>query len=112
MGWVENLIQILWSEIKESEIIKESGVIVDELYDIEDSPEELFYTSENDINLGGLIRVANQEDSQFIDVDAEIIGKKNYTTRDDWTLTNGLKVRFRGDVQPEQYRDSLLCQTF
>ena len=82
----------------------ENGIIELELGT--DSPEELFYTSENDINLGGLIRVANQEDSQFIDVNAEIIGKKNYTTRDDWTLTNGLKVRFRGDVQPEQYRDS------
>ena len=31
------------SVFKESEIIKESGVIVDELYDIEDSPEELLF---------------------------------------------------------------------
>ena len=70
-----------------------------------DAPDELFYVSSEDINSGGLIRVANQSDAQFIDVVAEIIGKKEYQTRDNWSLTNGLKVRFRGDVQPELYRD-------
>ena len=71
-----------------------------------DIPDEIFYVASNNINVGGIIKVANQEESTFIDVEAEIIGKKFYTTRDNWSLTNGLKVRFSGDVQPAKYQNS------
>lgn len=70
------------------------------------TPNEIWYVAENDINVGGIIKVANQEEATFIDVESEIIGKKYYTTRDGWSLTNGLKVRFAGDVIPETYANS------
>jgi hypothetical protein len=70
------------------------------------TPNEIYYVAENDINIGGLIKVANQEEATTIDVDTEITGKKFYTTRDGWSFTNGLKVRFQGDVTPEKYANS------
>jgi hypothetical protein len=82
----------------------ESGVI--ELTLGPETPNEIFYVADNDINLGGLIKVANIEESQFIDVEAEILGKKSYVTRDGWALSNGMKIRFQGDVTPARYADS------
>ena len=70
------------------------------------TPNEIYYVAENNINIGGLIKVANQEEATTIDVSTEIIGKKFYTTRDGWSLTNGLKVRFQGEVTPEKYANS------
>lgn len=54
----------------------ESGII--ELTLNESTPNEIYYVADNNINIGGLIRVANIEESSFIDVEAEILGKKNY----------------------------------
>lgn len=71
-----------------------------------ETPNEIFYVAENDINVGGIIRVANQSEASFIDVETEIIGKKFYTTRDGWSFTNGLKIRFEGEVVPSKYKDS------
>ena len=82
----------------------EQGII--ELVLGPDAPAEIFYVAENDINVGGVIKVANASEATTIDVDAELIGKKSYTSRDGWTLTNGLKVRFEGEVQPAKYQNS------
>jgi len=71
-----------------------------------DTPSEIFYVAENDVNVGGIIKVANQSEATVIDVEAEILGKKYYQTRDEWSLTNGLKIRFEGDVSPEIYQNS------
>ena len=82
----------------------EDGVI--ELTLGDETPNEIFYVADNDINLGGLIKVANIEEAQFIDVDAEILGKKNYVTRDGWEFSNGMKIRFQGEVTPSIYSNS------
>ena len=82
----------------------ESGVI--EIILGPDAPNEIFYVANNDINMGGIIKVANQNEATTIDVSNEIIGKKYYTTRDGWSLTNGLKVRFEGDITPSIYSET------
>lgn len=82
----------------------EDGVI--ELTLNEASPNEIFYVADNNINIGGLIRVANIEESSFIDVETEILGKKSYTTKAGWSLTNGMKLRFVGEVIPAKYSNS------
>jgi len=81
----------------------EQGVI--ELTLGAETPDQIFYVADNNINLGGLIKVANQNEATFIDVEAEILGKKFYTSRDGWSFTNGLKVRFEGEVIPSIYAD-------
>ena len=87
-----------------SQQVVENGVI--ELLLGPGTPNEIWYVADNDINIGGLIKVANQDEATLIDVATEIVGKKYYQTRDGWSLTNGLKVRFSGDVTPEKYANS------
>ena len=66
-------------------------------------PEVLYYQSENDIDLGGVIHVLPIQSDSRIDVVAEILGKKTYTTSSGIELSNGMKVSFIGTVTPEQY---------
>jgi hypothetical protein len=67
------------------------------------APEVLYYVADNDINISGLIQVRDIEENSEIDVEREIIGKKNYRTEAGFDLSNGMKVRFAGNVTPEIY---------
>jgi hypothetical protein len=67
------------------------------------SPDKLFYVSKNNINVSGIISVANIEDSTFLDIDADIIGKKTYKSANGVEFSNGMKVRFAGQTTPEDY---------
>ena len=71
-----------------------------------DTPDEIFYVADNNVNMGGIIKVANQSEASTIDVLSEMVGKKFYTSKDGWSVTNGLKVRFEGDVTPSIYANS------
>ena len=84
--------------------VVEDGVI--ELFFNSESPNEIFYVADNDINIGGLIKIADVEEASVIDVDLEIVGKKHYTTRDGLELSNGMKLRFQGEVSPAKYQNS------
>lgn len=66
-------------------------------------PDDLFYLSKNDINTSGIINTEEITENSEIDVSAEIIGKKTYTTSNGIKLSNGMKVRFAGSVVPEIY---------
>lgn len=68
-----------------------------------DAPSVLYYQSENDRDLGGVIHVLAISDNSFIDVDAEIVGKKIYQLSDGTKLSNGMKVSFGGKVTPLNY---------
>jgi len=69
----------------------------------DDCPDVLFYVSENDINLGGVIEVFDIKDNTEIDVEADIVGKKTYKLPTGLHLSNGMKVQFGGNVVPEIY---------
>ena len=71
-----------------------------------DTPEVLYYVAENDINNSGLIQIKDIEENTEIDVEREVIGKTNYTTKDGISLSNGMKISFAGFVTPEVYSDS------
>ena len=68
-----------------------------------DAPDVLFYVSESDIDLGGVFQLFSITENTKIDVEAEIIGKKNYTLTDGTVLSNGMKVKFTGGVTPQLY---------
>ncbi len=68
-----------------------------------DSPDVLYYVSETDVDLGGTFQIESIDENTSIDVDAEIIGKINYTLPNGTPLSNGMKVRFIGKVTPESY---------
>lgn len=71
-----------------------------------DAPDVLFYVSKNNVDSSGIIKIFDIEENTQIDVDEEIIGKKNYTLSNGISLTNGMKIRFRGLVTPAEYRDN------
>jgi len=70
------------------------------------APDRLFYVSKNNIDTSGLFRIYDIEENTFLDVDADIIGKKTYTTADGFSLSNGMKLKFTGDVEPAKYSNN------
>ena len=48
----------------------------------------------NDINASGLIKIYDVVENSEIDVEAEIIGKQNYTMSNGKNCPNGMKVYF------------------
>ena len=70
----------------------------------DDAPSELFYVSESDVNFGGIFIILDPTISGGLNVDDEIIGKLTYQFGSNSLLSNGMKVRFIGNVYPEEYK--------
>ena len=70
-----------------------------------DTPDILYYVASNDINAAGTIIVKDIEEATFIDVESEILGKRYYKTSTGFSLSNGMKVYFTGDVEPATYSE-------
>ena len=73
----------------------------------EKAPNVLYYVSENDPNLGGIFKIYDIKENTAIDVENEIVGKKTFKLADGTKLSNGMKLRFKGNVTPEQYKTGL-----
>ena len=71
----------------------------------DDAPAKLFYISKNDVNTSGSANIYNIDENTAIDVEAEIIGKQTYTTEAGVSFTNGMKIRFAGEVTPAKYEN-------
>lgn len=71
----------------------------------EDTIETLFYISSDQQLTQGQFVIKTPEQDSVIDVEKEIIGKKNYTSGTGIKLSNGMKIRFSGTVTPEYYRE-------
>lgn len=69
-----------------------------------DAPDILYYFSYNDLNSGGVFQILSIEENTYLDVGADILGKKQYILKDGTALSNGMKVRFNGKVLPESYK--------
>jgi len=70
------------------------------------SPDILYYQSDVSPNRLGRFIVADIDSNTFINVDKEIVGKKDYTTATGLAFTNGLVVDFRGQVEPAKYANN------
>ena len=62
----------------------------------------LYYQDGTDPGIVGQIRLLDQSQNSTLFIDT-IVGKKNYTSPNGVAFTNGLKVIFRGDVEPASY---------
>jgi len=71
----------------------------------ENAPDRLYYISKNNIDTSGLVRIYDIEENTELDVAAEIVGKKTYTSANGVEFTNGLKIEFIGDVTPTNYAE-------
>lgn len=67
------------------------------------TPDIIYYVSDRDIFAGGIIRVKDISEASEINVEEEIIGKKNYVTNSGFSLSNGMKIFFQGNVTPAEY---------
>ena len=63
----------------------------------------LYYQDGTDPEIFGTIKLLESTASSTLDVD-QIIGQKNYTSPNGVVFTNGLKVKFTGDVEPVSYK--------
>jgi hypothetical protein len=68
-----------------------------------DAPNVLYYVSETDVNTSGFITIYDIVESTEINVEEEILGKRNYRTSSDVVLSNGMKITFQGQVSPAKY---------
>ncbi len=68
-----------------------------------DAPDILYYQSAIDPNFFGKFIIGDVESNTKIDIEKEIIGKQTYTSSNGITLSNGMVVRFSGQVSPEKY---------
>ncbi len=84
-----------------STVYIEKGIIEFTIPDT--APDSLYYISKNDPNTSGYMQIFDIEENTAIDVEAEILGKKTYTTSSGYDLSNGMKVEFAGEVTPEKY---------
>jgi hypothetical protein len=64
----------------------------------------VYYQDSSDPALFGRIRLIDPEQVDTLDID-EIIGAKNYTSPNGVVFTNGLKVQFRGTINPSRYQN-------
>lgn len=69
----------------------------------DNAPDRLYYISKNDIDTSGYVKISNIEENTFLDVSLDILGKKTYTSANGVEFTNGLKIRFQGDITPNVY---------
>ena len=69
----------------------------------QNSPDVIYYQSATDPNRLGRFIIADIDSNTFIDVEKDIVGKKNYKSANNVELSNGLILEFRGQVQPEKY---------
>jgi hypothetical protein len=73
----------------------------------DNSPDLIYYQSEADINAGGSIGLFDIDENTYIDIDADMIGKRTYTLPNGTQLSNGMKIKFEGNVIPESYSTGL-----
>jgi ribosomal protein S17E len=79
----------------------QNGVITFTIPD--DAPDVLFYVSETDLNAGGVFHILGIEENTFLDLDKDLLGKKTYTSANNIQISNGMKIRFEGRLNPESY---------
>lgn len=65
--------------------------------------DQLYYQDGTSANKVGSIRIVESNVTNTINVEVDILGKKNYTSTNGVVFTNGLKVEFDGDVIPSSY---------
>jgi hypothetical protein len=65
----------------------------------------LWYQDGTDPEIFGRIKLIDQTQDNTLDIN-EIIGKADYTSPNNVIFTNGLKVTFRGNVEPAEYANN------
>ena len=70
-----------------------------------EAPDMLYYMDNNDEETAGIIDIRDINEARSLDVEKEILGKKNFTSSYGIDFVNGLKLKFAGQVTPAKYLD-------
>ena len=70
------------------------------------APNRLFYISKNAVDTSGQFRIYDVEENTFLNIAEDILGKKKYTSSNGVELSNGMKIRFQGDITPTIYNSN------
>ena len=65
----------------------------------------LYYQDGSSPSKVGIIRLVESNATSVLDVEEDILGKKEYTSTNGVEFTNGLKVSFDGDVSPARFSE-------
>lgn len=79
-----------------------SGIIYEIPY-ISAPKDILYYQDSTSPNKVGIIKLIESNNTNTLDVETDILGKKTFTSTNGVVFTNGLKVEFDGDVVPASY---------
>ena len=80
-----------------------TGEIIFEV--LESTPGTLFYVSGSDNSIFGKFLIRDRDENTALNVDIDIVGKKEYQVNDTLSLSNGMRVSFSETVIPETYRN-------
>jgi hypothetical protein len=69
----------------------------------DNTPKKLYYVAEDNEIAGGEIVVKPLIENTIINVDKEVVGKQYYTSNTGVALSNGMKIKFDGEVIPSKY---------
>jgi hypothetical protein len=67
------------------------------------TPSHLFYFAEGNDDATGQLVIKSLKENTLLDVENEIIGKKTYKSGNGVVFSNGMKIRFVGDITPTSY---------
>ena len=67
------------------------------------APDILYYVSETSVDTGGVFHVLDIDDNTYLNIEADILGKKTYTMSSGMPLSNGMKLKFTGNIYPVNY---------
>jgi len=69
------------------------------------APDKLFYVCGRHQSMQGFFEIKNAEEELSVNINTEILDKKEYTSANGVKFTNGLKVNFEGEVTPATYKN-------
>ena len=73
----------------------------------EDTPGTLFYVSGKDNTIFGKFLIRDQLENTELNVETDILGKTEYIIKDQFKLSNGMKITFSDTVTPEEYKNNV-----
>jgi len=83
--------------------IKNVAGAIEQLPYISAPLDTLYYQDSAVAGRVGIIKLIENNATNTINVDTDILGKLNYTSKNGVVFTNGLKVSFSGDIVPRSY---------
>jgi len=84
---------------------KSSTGYFDKVPELTASTSRLYYQDATNADRFGIINLVDNVENAELKVDQDIVGKATYTSPNGVKFTNGLKVVFRGNVEPETYSE-------